>query len=336
MKKLSMFCIVLLCFSIIFIGCQSADNKSSENGKEEKTLDLYLVGATQGGGGVWDLIGAGLGEAIKQKTPSRITFVPGEGVSNIVTLAKGEAELGLSHSSVAAAAIRGIEPFDEIIENVATITSLYPATMQFVVLNNVPFNTIEEMKAQKYPVKIAVGDPGSTIELASRRMLEEYGITYEDIEAWGGRVYLKGMGEAANMMSDGLIEVFCSTGTVPMGAIREISANKEVKILPVDKEVVNRLEDKYGYAQAIVPNGVYNFVKSDILSFSSKVILAVPGNMPEEEAYRITKALVENLDYIKSIHANLQELTYEEMASGTGAPLHPGAAKYYKEIGAVK
>ena len=93
---------------------------------------------------------------------------------------------------------------------------------------------------------------------------------------------------------------------------------------------------KYGYSAEIIPTGAYNFVTEDTPTFAHRVVLGTRTGVPEDDIYQITKALVENLDYIHAIHKNLAIITPEFMATGTGVPLHDGAAKYYKEKGAIK
>jgi len=304
---------------------------------EAEPLKLNLIGATLGGGGVWDLIAAGIAETITQKlTGSTITSIPGEGVANVVSVHNDEAELGLTHSSVAAAALRGIDPYTEAITDVRAITGLYGSGLQFIARQDLPVASIQTMIEQKLKIKLAVGNPGSTGELATRRMLQEYGATYADIEAWGGKIYYKDMSEAADMLGDGLIDAFTLLTIAPAGPVREVAASHAVRMLPVDPAIIAAMVEKYGYMGFTIAKDAYAFLANDIPSFGSQVIIITTDRMPEADAYRITKALVENLDYLHSVHNNLKELTPEKMANGTGVALHPGAEKYYREIGAVK
>jgi uncharacterized protein len=303
----------------------------------EQPLNLTIIGATIGGGGVWDLVAAGIAETITQKlTGSIITSTPGEGVTNVPAVHNDEAELGLTHSVIAAAAYYGIDPFKEKITDVKAITGLYASGLQFIARSNLPLASIREMVDQKYKIRLAVGAPGSTGELATQRMLQEYGVTYQDIEGWGGKVFFKDMSEAAGMLGDGLIDAFTLLTIAPAGPVREVASSQAVKMLPVDETVVGAMEEKYGYMSFPIAQDAYAFLTGDISTFGSQVIIIAGDRMAEEDAYRITKALVENLDYLHTVHNNLKNLTPEKMSHGTGVALHPGAAKYYREIGALK
>ncbi|MDN5302365.1 MAG: uncharacterized protein PWQ60_1879 [Thermoanaerobacteraceae bacterium] len=341
-KGLALLIAILLTFGMV--GC-SSQSKSSNDGNTQqgnnvsgdKPLNFRLIGATIGGGGVWDLIATGIAETIMQKLPgSTITSVPGEGVANVESVHNGEAELGLTHSSIAASAVLGIDPFSEKIEDVKAIASLYGSGLQFITRKEFAANSIKEIIDKKMKIKLAVGNPGSTGELATMRMLQEYGVTYKDIESWGGKIYFKDMGEAADMLGDGLIDAFTLLTIAPAGPVQEVSSTHEVKMLPVEEDIVNSLIKKYGYTDFTISKDAYNFLGDNIKTFGSQVILITHNNVAEEDIYRITKALVENLDYLHTVHANLKNLSAESMAKGTGAALHPGAERYYLEIGVLK
>ncbi len=328
-KWLALALAAVMVFSLT--GC--AKPKAAE---EEQPLNLNLVGATIGGGGVWDLIAAGLAETITQKLPgSIITSTPGEGVSNVSTVHQDEAELGLTHSAIAAAAYFGIDPFSEAITDIKAISGLYASGLQFIARANLPVDSIRTIIDTQYKIRLAVGNPGSTGELATKRMLAEYGVSYADIEAWGGKIFYKDMGEAADMLGDGLIDAFTLLTIAPAGPVREVASSHPVKMLPVEEEVVKAAEEKYGYMAFPIPKDAYTFLTADISTFGSQVVVIASDRMSEADAYRITKALAENLDYLHSVHSNLKDLTPEKMANGTGVALHPGAARYYREAGAL-
>lgn len=342
-QKLLVVGLVVLLLASFLVGCggkePSQDPVQGDQGKEAKSIlsDIYLVGATQGGGGVWDMVGTGLANVIQKNVPDcRITFVPGEGLANVKTIHKGEGDIGFMHSTMAFAASKGKEPFDAVYDNVRALFSVYDPSMQFVVLKSFPIDSLEELAEKKPAIRLAVGDPGSITELASRALLEEYGITYKDIESWGGKVLYKSMGEASDMMGDRLIDAISITGTAPMGALQEVATSQDLKMLSVSQEVVDRIVERYGFSPAVVPKDAYPFLEADVPTFSFRVIIGTPADTPEDDIYQIVKAVGENLDYMHNVHTNLQGLSLEYMAEGTGVSLHPGAEKYYREVGAIK
>lgn len=321
-------------------GCSPrAEEPRAEEGeaaaRKEVKFTLSLTGATPAGGGVWDMIGAGLAEAIMRNNPgSVVTVVPGGGVSTVPVVSKGEAELGLTHSPIAAAGLKGIEPFQEKFENITAITSLYTSKLQFIVSPDLNLKSVADIKDR--PIRLAVGDPGSTGELATKRLLQAHGLSYEDYERLGGRIVFKDMSEAASMFGDGLIDGFVLLTLDPAGPLLEISATKKVALLGLDEEVIAKMKDQYGYDSGFISKASYDFLDGDIPTMTSQVVLAARAELPDDQAYCVTRGLVEELDYIREIHKNLRDLTVEKMSTGTGAPLHPGAREYYDEVSVKK
>lgn len=327
-----LFFVLILIGILVLAGCGQKQSNTDNSG----SFTIYLAGATPGGGGVWDMIGAGLAEAImKSNEGSSVTVVPGGGVSDVPIVSNGEAELGLTHSSIAVAALKGIDPFEKKYANLKGVAALYTSSLQFVVNPKLNIESIAAIKENKMPLKIAVGDPGSTGELATKRMFNAYGITYDDIVDWGGKVFYKDMGEAAGMYGDGLIDAFVLLTLAPNGVIQQVATNKEIAFLSVDDLVIDKLETEFGYSATTIPKNTFNFLKNDVRTFSSKVVLVTSDSRSEDEVYRITKGLMENLEYIHSIHHNLKSLTEVDMTQ-TAIELHPGAAQYYREIGSLK
>lgn len=344
-KRTPIITVVLLIFAMVLSlallgGCQKAaqppGNDDTPPEPTSKMGDIYFSGATMGGGGNWDMIGTGLGKIIKEEIPeSRITFVPAEGVANVITLSKGEADIGFTSSVMAFLGFHGSEPYKEKLDGIRGLASLYDAPIQFVVLESVPIDSLDELASKKPKIRIAVGDPGSTNELETRLLLESVGVTFADIESWGGTVVHKGFGEAGAMMSDGLIDAICSSGRT-MSFIQEVSLKTKLKMVSMSEATVQYMVDNLGLDTATIEKGTYNFVTEDMISCGHTTIIACSKDMPEEDIYKLTKALVENVDQIAKIHSNCQYLTAEAMAKGLGAPLHPGAEKYYKEANLIK
>ena len=328
------FILVVLISIIAFAGFTQANAAVGEEGIK---FNVYLAGATPAGGGVWDMIGAGLAEAIMRGNKnSVVTVLPGGGVADVPMVSSGQAELGLTHNTECAAALKGTDPFDQKYENIRGICSFYGSVLQFVVNPEAKIESISAIKKNKIPIRLAVGDPGSGGEINTRNMLKAYGMSYEDIESWGGKIYYKDMSEAAGMLTDGSIDAFVIFTLAPAGPILDLSFNTVIQLLSIDEEIIQKMANDYGFSAAIIPQSAYAFLSGDIKTFTSATVLITNDKQSEEVIYNITRGLVENLPYIQSIHSNLKNLTIEYMLTGIGAPLHPGAEKYYKEIGAIK
>ncbi|MBI4317023.1 MAG: TAXI family TRAP transporter solute-binding subunit [Chloroflexi bacterium] len=302
-----------------------------------KPMNITVVGGSVGG--MWSAITEGVAEAIRRNAPagSSITPKPGKDGPNSVSVATGEAELALSFNVTALAAIDGREPYKEKLPNVRGVAVLdvqYP--FAFVTMASLPINSVQELKDKKYPIRIAVNTKGSTMELINKEILLAYGITYEDIEKWGGKVVFQPTKDALEMMKDGKLDGHPSNPAPGTALYVEAQQSMQLKLLSVTKEATATVMKKLGGLPVTLKKGEFNFVKEDLATFSGADMLITRAEIPEDDMYLITKALGGNIDYLKSVHKSLFELSPAFMANMGSVPVHPGAAKYYKEVGAVK
>ena len=331
--------ILLILVMIALTGCGNQNTKpeAKSDTKSASAQPLQVTFAGSSPGGVWYMVMGGVTETINRSYPgSSVTVIPGDGVSNITRVADGQAQIGLTHSAIAAAAVAGNDPFKTKIDNIASVASLYPSQLQFVVTKKSGITSIEDIKNKKMKIRVSVDSPGSTGELAFKRMINEYGFTYDDLKSWGGQVIFKNMGDSSDMMSDGLLDGMSTMTLYPASPIEEVSVNVDLVLLPIKKEVCEGLAKKFGYGTDNIPKNTYKFQTLDASTISSYTIIVVPKNAPDELAYAIAKSIKENLDYLKSVHVAMKPLTPEQLIQNLGAPLHPGAQKYYKEVGILK
>lgn len=298
------------------------------------TAPLNVTFAGSSPGGVWYMVMGGVTETINKSFPqSSVTVVPGDGVSNLIRVANGEAEIGMSHSAIAAAAVMGGDPFEEVYENVATVAALYPSHLQFVVTEKSGITSIRQIMENQMKARLSVDAPGSTGELAFKRMINEYGFTYEDIERWGGQVVYKNMGDSSDMLSDGLLDGMSTMTLYPASPITEAAVNNKLIMMDIEPAIAAALSEKYGYGVSTIPGGTYQFQPEDVTSASSYTVICVPKFSDDEVAYKVAKSIAENLAYLKSVHVAMEDLTPLGLTENLGAPLHPGAERYYREQG---
>ena len=138
------------------------------------------------------------------------------------------------------------------------------------------------------------------------------------------------------MMSMGQLDVRFDSGACPLASIKELAANFDLNLLPVDEEVIETLTKKYGYTKEYITNEDYDFVTTVSPTFAFLKVIMVREDVPEEIAYKITKAIGDNLDYFMNVDQAFKVVTQETLPRGTAIDLHPGAIRYYQEIGVMK
>ena len=177
-----------------------------------------------------------------------------------------------------------------------------------------------------------MGDAGSGVEFSARQILEAYGISFDDIE-----VNNLGFGDSSDALKDGKIDAFFCTAGAPTTAIVELATTNSINLLEIDDEHAAALAEAHPfYTTYPIPGGSYKGVDEDVQTVAIKATLICSPKLSEETVYNLTKALFDNQSEIAAAHAKGEELSLEYAVSGISVPFHPGAEKYFKEVGAIK
>ncbi|HOR43042.1 MAG TPA: TAXI family TRAP transporter solute-binding subunit [Atribacterota bacterium] len=305
-----------------------------ENSQNNKADSLSLMIAHASPGGSWHLFAEGVAEIIRKELPeSNITVIPGGSDQNFVLLQKGEVDLAISATDSADKAINGWETFLEPIPmtDVNSLMRLFDSSMQIIVLESVGINSIEEIKEKKIPLKLSIGPRGSGMDIGIRRIFEEYGMTLDDIQSWGGKIVNFNQGESMRMVADGQLNACIILSAVPNADLVELAMKRKLKILPIREDVINNLVREHGYTAGIIPKDVYKGITADIPTLCVVNGFFVSGKLDEHITYLITKALIDNIDNLRQIHSLIKDITVDYMDSDMVFPMHPGAKRAYQE-----
>lgn len=327
----------------ILAGCGGGTPKKAADSTTKKTeqstvpagqgtlppVKVTLVGGSVGGS--WSAVGEGIGEAIRRVAPnSSFGYQPGQDGANAVTVATGQAEAGLVFATMAKAAYEGTTPYQQKYENLRAIGQFAPYTYYILATEKSGIKTYADMK--KRPVIIGVNTKDSTMELCVRTMLQEHGITYQDIEKAGGKVLYLASGPILDMMKDGRADARGGAGGIPEAKVTEAALTTGLVMVQPDPEALKRAINKLGVTPNVIPKGTYSFMKEDLPSFDINTVLICTKDLPDQVAYTMAKALIEQLPYLKTVHASLKNDTPQTIIKAP-IPLHPGAEKYYREKG---
>lgn len=319
-RKLSALCATLLLASICATSTFAAE-----------TLN-FTMGAVSGS--VYAL-GVQLGEQLRKNGDYIVNVKAGGAQGNVLLVDRNRAQVGHTSTGLASSAFNGIEPYTEKAENIRGIAKVMDSTFQFIVLDKTPITSIEEIKAKKYPLKIAVGPRGRENELLTRRIFEAAGITYDDITSWGGRVEFVEMGDAASLIRDGHLESVTILSGIPYGPVAEINASRPIRILTLSDATIASLGEKYGYTPATVPANTYKDVAGAAKTVAGGVIIFVHKDVSDAVAAGLTEAICsdEGRKNIGNLSGSIRD--YLKFARdgmiGVGIPLHPAAKKWYDE-----
>lgn len=291
--------------------------------------------AAGGVGGGWYQLSAGIAELVKQEVPNlQINVVPGAGIANHLRVAQGEVPLAMGFPSVAKALMNGTEPFkaeDKTDKISAVIGGFGETYLTFAVQEDVDAESFEDFVQKKLPLKIAVDRVGTTDEWSLRLALSHYGLTYDDIRSWGGSVTFTGYADQATNMKDRHVDAIWENIAAPSPTIQDVMTSRKIKVLPLSDAVIKDLVENTGFADHGIPAGRYG--DKEIPSVASITTLMASPDAPEDAVYVLTRVVNENADKVRTLQQSAADFDPSAAWKDTGAPLHPGAEKYYKEKG---
>lgn len=308
--------------------------------EEKPVYTLTLAGASPGG--LWSLLGEGVNNAIAKAYPgSNITYEVSSGVANIGLVTGGDVEMGITHNVEAQAAVLGIDVFSKPVSDIYALAFMYNWSPHQLVIqtsfaNRHGIKKVEDILAVKPPIRVIVNQRGNMVEAMNRTMFKYYGFSYEDIEKWGGQIIYAPSSEAADLMKDRRADLHTTSLFAPHSSIIEIGRSVDVQLLPVRDDVIKAVNKEWGTDPYVIKAGTYDWVTEDVPTFALGAMIIINKDVPEQTAYNLAKALVENIDEIKGVHVSMGALTPELMVAQNVVPFHPGALRYYREVGLIK
>lgn len=337
-KNLVLLLSLLMVMSLIFTACSSSapagDNSAAGNAGGESKInknDYFITVATGPTSGLYYPIGGAFSSVIKNKLGYKSSAQStGASVENINLILEGKADLAITMSDSVAQAYGAFGAFEgkEPKENLRALMGLYPNYVQLVTTDKSGIKKFEDLKGKR----VGVGAPNSGVELNARMMYEAHGMTYAD-----SKVDYLNYGEAIDQMKNGLIDAAFVTSGIPNSTIMELGTTNKIVIVPIEGEGAKKLIEKYPFfVEETIPKDTYN-TDTDVKTVTVRNIMIVRAELPEEVVYEITKGIFENIDSIKASHNTADKhISLENSQIGVDIPFHPGAEKYYKEVGIIK
>ncbi len=286
--------------------------------------------ATGGTGGVYYPMGGGLAEVINNHVEgySATAEVTGASVENMGLIATGDADLAIGLADTVAQAYSGTGRFEgQQLPMVRGLASLYANMIHIVALEGSGITSLEDLRGKR----VSIGAPGSGTEVNTGAILEANGITYDDIEE-----QRLNFNETADALANGDIDAgFWSVGA-PTSSILNLATTQDIVIIALSEaEIDAAMAANATFAKTTLAGGTYTGVDADIAVLGIPNVLTVSSEMSDDVAYSVTKAMFENIADMQAIHPAANQTTVELTLAATPVPLHPGAIRYFEEIGAT-
>lgn len=281
-------------------------------------------------GGSWIPLGGALkGMWEKEISGLQIQATPGAGIANVRGVDEGKAQIGFGNSSTTVDGLEGRPPYPKKTTKVCQLANLYPQYFQVVATADSNISSYADLKGKA----LVTQSKGNTAELLTAMVLKLNGLNYNQLAKVN---FQAAYTDAVSMMKDGHAQVFTLGTTAPASAVMDLASARDVKLVPVDDKTMDALKkENPGYNKLIIKAGTYPKQDKDVpvIGYSTHVIVSC--DLPEDLVYKMTKIMAANVGGMAAIVKSITGLTPKDMALDIGVPLHKGAAKFYKEVGAL-
>jgi TRAP transporter TAXI family solute receptor len=281
-------------------------------------------------GGSWIPLGGALKHMWEGAIPGlQIQQQPGAGIANIRGVDEGKAQIGFANSATTVDGLEGRAPYPKKVTKVCQVANLYPQYFQVVALSDANIHSFADLKG-----KTLVTQPkGNTSEILTGDVLKINGMSYQSLNKVN---FQASYTDAVDMMKDGHAQVFTLGTTAPASAIMDLASARDVVMVPVDDKTMAALKkENAGYNKLTIKAGTYPKQDKDVPAIGYTTHIVAACDLPEDVVYKMTKAMATHVDDMAAVVKPIAGLTAKDMAVDIGVPFHKGAAKYYKEVGAM-
>lgn len=294
----------------------------------EEPAKRFLSIGTAPPGGAFFVVGGALSEVLNTSGAEvwRVTAEATKGTQeNIRRLSSGELDFALANAAISYFAVRGEGAWEQT-HSVASVMTLAPNVAFFVAPATNGLAAISDLSGRR----VVVGPAGAGFEYFLGPILAAHGVTYDDFTPLNAT-----QAGAVDLLADGAAAAAFLGGAVPTSSITQAATSQDVVFLPFDPAARESLIETYPFfAAAVVAAGAYPGQDEDFAGLNvGSMHLIARSDTDEELVYQVTKTLYEQRAQVVERHPAGRAINPANAARDTGTPFHPGAERYYREIG---
>lgn len=286
---------------------------------------------TGGQAGVYYPLGVALSQIYGKALPDAKVSVQATkaSVENLNLLQAGRGEVAFTLGDSLSDAWKGVEDagFKSKLDKLRAIAGIYPNYIQIVASADSGIKSLADLKGKR----ISVGAPRSGTELNARAVLKAAGLDYKDF----AKVEYLPFGESVELMKNRQLDVTLQSAGLGVASIRDLATAIKIVIVPIPADVVARVGDP-AYQPGTIPANTYTGQTEAVPTATIKNFLVTHSGVPNDVAYTMTKALFDNLDTLAAAHSAAKAISRDDAIKSLPVPLHPGAERYYREVGLLK
>ncbi|GKH51667.1 MAG: TAXI family TRAP transporter solute-binding subunit [Oscillospiraceae bacterium] len=291
---------------------------------------IQICGATSGG--TYFLIANGLCQLLNDTMPEWFQASAqstGGTPDNIRLMEAGETDFAFGQAGVVKQALDGVGAFEgEKFQNIASVTYMYPNVMQIAVSNKSGIEDFSQIKGNTF----CAGASGSATELNTRDMFAACGMTYND-----AKMEYTSESQSVELMKNGQAQAANLVAAIGAASVTELYSTGDYHLISfTDEQLDEILKLSDSYFRYTIPAGTYANQNEDIHTFAIANYIFCRADLEEDVVYQFVKCMYDNLSSVEEIHSIIKgNVALENVTYGMTAPMHPGAEKYFKEVGAL-
>ena len=297
--------------------------------------EKFITIGTGGQTGVYFVVGQSICRLVNRGTADHnlkcTAPSTGGSIANINAIKAGDMDMGVAQSDWQYHAYNGTSQFEgDKFDKLRAVFSVHGEPFNVIARKDSGITSFDDLKGKR----VNIGNPGSGQRATMEVVMNAKGWTLGDFALASE---LKPAEQAA-ALGDNKVDAIIYTVGHPNGSIQEAVSTIDAELVNVTGPEIDQLiADNPFYAAATIPGGMYKGTDSDVNTFGVKATFVTSADVDDDVVYETVKAVFENFDRFKRLHPAFENLTEEEMISGgLSAPLHDGAAKYYKERGWIE
>lgn len=286
-------------------------------------------------GGSWYPLGSAMMSILERELGISTSNGPGGGVGNVKVVHGGRADLGWCYTHTTYNGYHGLSEFEgKKFDNVRHLMSLYPGVFQTVVPAKSKIMSYADLKDKR----IVPGKVGFTGTAIAELILKAYELTFDSIRQNGGTVSFVGYADSAALMKDGHSDAYMAVTSCPQATIIDLEFRPGVRFLGVPPDYQKKVQElEPGLTPIMIPKSAYKSLDADVPTMGTVTNIIISKNVSDDLAYKIVKTLYAHWDELKQVKKQaIEESDPMKPILGNNIPVHPGALKYYKEMGIVK
>jgi hypothetical protein len=286
---------------------------------------------TGGQSGVYYPVGVALSQIFGKDIPNvrstaQVTKASAENL-NLLQAGRGELAIALGDSVSDAWKGDAEAGFPKKLDKLRGLSGTYRNYIQIVASADSGIKTLADLKGKR----VSVGAAKSGTELNARAIFKAAGMTYADL----AKVEYLGFGESVELMKNRQLDATLQSAGLGVASIRDLSISIKIVLIPVPTDVVAKVGDA-AYQPAMIPANTYGGQTEAIPTAAITNFLVTHSDVSDDMAYRMAKAMFDNIDTLYAAHNAAKAIKRENAVKGMPIPLHPGAEKYYREVGLIK